>query len=86
MTLLESMSCAIPPVVTSVGGIPEVVTEQSGYLYPSQDQQKLTELMLTLFRDQTLTKTLGANARQRIIDQYSEVAMVDAYSSLYSGT
>ena len=35
IALLEAMAMAVPPVVTAVGGIPELVTDGlNGYLHP----------------------------------------------------
>lgn len=86
MTLLEAMSCELVPVVTSVGGIPEVVVnDENGYLYDSEDKQKLAQIMVQLANNREVAQRLGSIARQRIVDHYSEIAMVNAYSTLYQG-
>ena len=85
MTLLEAMSCELIPVVTSVGGIPEVVNSENGYLYDSGDDQKLAQIMVQLVNKRSLASMKGKQARKRIIDRYSEVAMVEGYSTLYQG-
>lgn len=85
MTLLESMSCGIVPVVTSVGGIPEVVSNENGFLYESKDAEALAHIMLRLVDKPAVAKQLGAAARQTILERFSESAMVNAYASLYQG-
>ncbi|GGF65857.1 glycosyl transferase family 1 [Alteromonas lipolytica] len=85
MTLLESMACEIPPLVTRVGGIPEVIDEHCGWLYESEDEQALTKLMLDCFSDPEKVRLMGENSRQRIVAEYSEEAMVEAYRQIYQG-
>ncbi|NVK54906.1 MAG: glycosyltransferase [Alteromonadaceae bacterium] len=85
MTLLESMSCGVPPVVTRVGGMPEVVNALCGKLYDSGNEQRLADIMLSLFFDPTQVSALGSKARDIIVGQYSETSMVDAYIRLYRG-
>ncbi len=86
MTLLESMACEIPPVVTRVGGIPEVVDASCGMLYESQDQDALATIMLEMFNQPEKVQQLGKNAREKIVSVYSEEAMVEAYRQIYQGS
>ncbi|MDC8830325.1 glycosyltransferase [Alteromonas gilva] len=85
MTLLESMSCGVPPVVTRVGGIPEVVNAQCGRLYDSGNTQQLADIMVDLFSHRSQVSALGDKARDTIVAQYSEKSMVEAYIRLYRG-
>ena len=85
MTLLESMACSIPPVVTRVGGIPEVVDEKCGFLYESGDAVALAEILLYLFENPQKVKTMGRFSRDVIVKKYSEKSMVAEYAKLYQG-
>ena len=52
LALLEAMSMAIPPVVTAVGGIPELVTDgHNGYLHPFAATGSLAESMIRFLQD-----------------------------------
>lgn len=85
MTLLESMSCGLVPVVTKVGGIPEVVSHENGILYESEDAEALANILIHLIEDPELVNKLGNSARKTIVERFSEKAMVQAYDSLYQG-
>lgn len=43
--ILEALSCGRPVVATAVGGIPELITEQSGILVPSHDPACLADAL-----------------------------------------
>lgn len=84
MTLLEAMSCATPAIVTHVGGMPEVVDESVGKTVASDDEGGLAKALLEAFQQQALWHQKGAKARDKIIHNFSEQVMVDAYLALYN--
>lgn len=45
--ILEAMACGVPVVASSVGGIPEVVNEQTGMLVKSIEPENIAEALLT---------------------------------------
>jgi glycosyltransferase involved in cell wall biosynthesis len=91
ITLLESMGCGIPVVVTRVGGNPEVVLDGStGFLVPPGDVPAFAERTIRLLRDRELRKRMGEEARRRVERQFriQDVASryVEIYAGLLSGT
>ena len=84
MTLLEAMSCGIAPIVTRVGGIPEVITNDTGFMYQSNDKEMLCVLMSKVFETNGLAHQYGMRARAHIERNFSEESMVSAYDTLYS--
>jgi sugar transferase (PEP-CTERM/EpsH1 system associated) len=83
ITLLEAMSTALPVVCSRVGGIPEVVTEDSGILVQSGDSDSLTKAILKLLNNKELAKQYGENARKRVVESFSIMSMVNRYQTLY---
>lgn len=66
IALLEAMALAVPPVVTAVGGIPEVVThEVDGLLVAPGDDAALAAAILRLARHPEQRAALGRAAAQR---------------------
>jgi glycosyltransferase involved in cell wall biosynthesis len=83
IALLEAMAMGIPPVVTAVGGMPEVVTHGSdGLLVPAGDPDALSEALATMSADRALRERLGDAARRRAADFDIEPA-ADALRTAY---
>jgi len=67
---VEAMACGKPVVTTRVGGNPEVVSDDAGYLVPPRDHKAIAEKMLLLLGDDSLRKKKGAAARNRAVEQF----------------
>ncbi|MBG1243160.1 glycosyltransferase family 4 protein [Nostoc sp. NZL] len=67
MALLEAMSWGLAVITTTVGGIPEIVTQsENGLLVNPGEIQELSEAMQSLIADKNLRISLGNNARIRV--------------------
>ena len=83
-SMLESMSCGLPVLATTVGGAPDVIEHSvSGYLIPPDDLDSLQRGLLTLLADGTLRFRLGSKARARILSDFSLDSVADRLASLY---
>lgn len=47
--ILEAFCCGLPVIASDVGGIPEIITPENGYLVASEDEPALLQRMLDLF-------------------------------------
>jgi glycosyltransferase involved in cell wall biosynthesis len=66
LALIEAMLLGKPAVVTSVGGLPEVVRDgEEGFLVPSADPEALAHQIISLVGDRTLLESFGRRARKR---------------------
>ncbi|HLO18740.1 MAG TPA: GT4 family glycosyltransferase PelF [Anaerolineales bacterium] len=80
MALLEAMGFGLPVVITRVGGLEEVVEDQTqGLLVPPEDPQELAKAILKLLHDPVLCSNMGKNARQRIEEKYTTERMCRQY-------
>lgn len=81
IALIEAMAAGMPVVVTSVGGVPEIVGD-AGLLVPPGDRNALTEALRRLQHDPRLRAELSRRARAQAA-QFDVARMVASYSSLY---
>jgi glycosyltransferase involved in cell wall biosynthesis len=66
ISLLEAMASGVPPVVTRVGGIPEVVTDGTdGVLVEAGDPEELATALGKLLADPGRRAELAAGAVER---------------------
>jgi len=71
-SVLEAMSLGCPLIATSVGGIPELIKDQSnGVLVPSQDPEAMVNACVQLLDDRGLAARLGRQAWQDCHQLYS---------------
>lgn len=75
--LLEAMALGLPCVATSVGDVPEAL-RGAGALVPPDDVDALREAI------RTVDPALGAKARQRVEERYSESVMLGATGAVFS--
>jgi glycosyltransferase involved in cell wall biosynthesis len=84
IAMLESMSMGVPVVATDIGGLREAITPmQTGALVAPGDARALQEALHSMLDDEHLAN-LGDNARVRVLEQFSQRAMITAMDGLFS--
>jgi len=83
-TVLEAMACGIPVVGFDVGGIPEQVTEDCGFMVKSKDIKALGKAMERLLANDEMRRNFGENCRKRVLQDYSIKKFTDDYIGLYN--
>jgi glycosyltransferase involved in cell wall biosynthesis len=84
ISLLESMSTGVCPVVTDVGGNASVLgRELASLLVPSDDARALADAWRSLLNDPPRREALGRTARRRVGSDFSLAGMVDAHDLMY---
>lgn len=85
IALLEAMSMQCAVVSTDAGGIKEVIRPgEDGLLEPVEDWEKLAEALVTLSHHQEPLNYYQTQARKRVTESFSIVAMVKELESYYS--
>lgn len=91
VSVLEAMASGKPVIVSSVGGLKEIVKNGETGLYTNPDSaQELADKMELLLQNDELRQRLGNNARNEVLDKYSwkksiEI-MVDIYHQVINKT
>ncbi len=71
-TVIESFAYGKPVIGAEIGGIPEqVIHGKNGYLHPPGDEQKLGELINSLYCNEELIRKMGMEARRTVETKYS---------------
>jgi glycosyltransferase involved in cell wall biosynthesis len=72
-TLLEGMACGIPVIATTVGSIPEVLSDgECGILVPPGDHVALSSAIERLIREEELRRRMGQNGLQTVRRRFTQ--------------
>lgn len=83
IALLEGLASGVPQVATSVGGVPEILTAQTGVLVPPGDVDAIAEAMLELASKPQRRAAMSAASRARHRDQFTSDRMLGELLQLY---
>jgi glycosyltransferase involved in cell wall biosynthesis len=71
LVALEALACGVPVIASSVGGLPEIVTSDSGILVESADVEGLAQAINNLITDLGLARRMGERGRQLVEENFS---------------
>jgi len=82
--LVEAMAMGLPCVASSVGGVPEVVTDgETGLLVPAEDPSALAEAIIRLAKDKKLAQKIAKAGQRKARSDFGAKTMVDRISAVY---
>jgi glycosyltransferase involved in cell wall biosynthesis len=83
-TLLEAMSCGVPPVAFASGGIPELVQHGvNGLLAETGNVVQLANALMQLLEDSVYRRQLGEAAARTVREHFAMESQVKTYAALY---
>lgn len=84
--LIEAMAQGVAPIVTRVGGMPEVVEDgKSGIVVEAGDHVRMADAMRALAADKDLRERLGRRAKTRVEDNLNIKTTISRLNRLFSG-
>jgi glycosyltransferase involved in cell wall biosynthesis len=84
LVILEAMACGTPVIGFPVGGIPELITDKTGWLPESIDAEALARTLTTALASPEVLSAKGTAARERACSEYSLEQFVERHEKLYS--
>ncbi len=83
-TIAEAMACGRPTVVANAGGAREIIEPNVDALgYPPGDLDEFVKQLAALCGSEKLRRTLGKNARNKIVTQFSRSQYVQNWIDTY---
>ena len=87
VAVIEASACALPVVVSDVGGLPEVVRDgETGLVVPRDDVPALQAALKRLALDAALRDQLGRRGRAHVMRKYEWTHCVDLMEAVYART
>jgi len=82
--IMEAMAAGKPVVATDVGGVSELVMdEETGFLVPSNNVEKLSQAVITLLESSNIAERMGEKGKERIEKFFLIDRMVKQTEKLY---
>jgi glycosyltransferase involved in cell wall biosynthesis len=82
--IIEAMAKGKPIIASAVGGIPDMIDEESGILVPVGDSEALASAMTQLAQNKERRLSMGRAARERYLKLFSPNAVVPLLLETYS--
>lgn len=83
LSALEAMSCGVPVISSSVGGLPELnLHRETGFIAEIGDVERMAKYAVDLLSDPRRYEAMSKNARKRAED-FSEDKVVPMYEEFY---
>ena len=81
---LEAMACGLPVVTTDCGGMREAVTDSvHGFVVPRRNPDAMAAALSRLIGNSPLRSSIGSQARERVLQDFTLNHQVDAFVRLY---
>ena len=83
LVLVESMAAGTPVIAFRTGGIPEIVSEEVGWLVEQRNVDSLANTIEKVLIDDTEYTRKQRKCREYIMNNFSEEIMLEKYAGLY---
>jgi glycosyltransferase involved in cell wall biosynthesis len=83
MVLLEAMGAGVPAVCTGVGGIPELLDNETGWVVPPGDASVLAQTLEVALRDGRERRRRAAKARRVVQERFGVDRWLDGVEKVY---
>lgn len=87
VSAVEASSCGLPVIGTNVGGLPEVIEDNTtGFIIPSKNPQAISEKLQILFDNVELRVEMGKKGRELVLKNYDWEENVKTMIEIYNKT
>ena len=84
LAALEAMSCGIPTISSSVGGLPELnIHNETGYIAEIGDIDRMAKYSLELLNNEKKYQQFSFNSRNRAVKYFDKKIIVPQYEEYY---
>jgi L-malate glycosyltransferase len=84
LAALEAMSCGLPVISSSVGGLPELISHnETGFIAEIGDVDRMAKYAVDLLSNDKKYKLFSKNARNRAVNNFDKSKIIPIYEEFY---
>ena len=83
LTILESFAAGKPVMGSNIGGIPELITENVGYVFQPNDSESIAQTIASVWDNESLIEQMGKDAREKVEKEYSSSVHIKKIIEIY---
>ncbi len=84
LAALEAMSCGLPVIASSAGGIPELIKHnECGFISEIGDIERMAKYAVDLLTNDKKYELFSRNARKRAVEKFDKSIVIPMYENLY---
>jgi glycosyltransferase involved in cell wall biosynthesis len=83
IVVVEAMACGKPVIGSAIGGIPEIVSKESGFLVQPKNPKAISERLAELFENEGKAKKMGLAGRRIVEGKFTWDNSARGYEKLY---
>jgi glycosyltransferase involved in cell wall biosynthesis len=83
LAVLESFALGVPVLGTDLGGLPEMVDDETGWVVPANDDEAMSAALVRALSDPWGTHQRGVNARERVEERHAPSTHLAAIEAIY---
>ncbi len=80
---MEAMMCKTPVIGANVGGVPEIITDDVGFLVKPKDYKQIAEFIIQIFKDPKKSGEVGKIGKERILRYFNLDKMIKETIDIY---
>ncbi|MCH8325234.1 MAG: N-acetyl-alpha-D-glucosaminyl L-malate synthase BshA [Bacteroidetes bacterium] len=85
LAALEAMSCGLPVVSSSVGGLPELINHnETGYIAEIGDIDRMSKYVIELFTNKRKYDLFSKASRKRVEENFDKEIVIPEYEKFYN--
>lgn len=85
LAALEAMSCGLPVVSSSVGGLPELINHnETGFIAEIGDVERMAKYAIELFSNKRKYDLFSKASRERVINNFDKEIVIPEYENFYN--
>ncbi|NMC57815.1 MAG: glycosyltransferase family 4 protein [Candidatus Methanofastidiosa archaeon] len=81
--VLESFACGLPIIASRIGGIPEMVNDERGYLVTPGSVEELKEAIIHCIKNKARLPAMGKKCREFVLSNFTLNHMINRHLELF---